>query len=469
VTAAGKVLIVEDQEQVARAISVLLELDGVPSITAADPQAALDLLEGQDVDLVIQDMNFTPGESGGEEGIALFRSVRDRAPELPVLLVTAWPSLETAVSLVKEGAADYLEKPWDDDRLVATVRNLLRMRELERENRRLRAEGRRSRDQLAARFDLRGLVYASAAMHEIVSLAVRVSPSEIPVLITGPNGTGKELLAQVIHANSRRRGRPMVTVNAGALPDTLFEAELFGAEAGAYTGAEARRIGRFEAADGGTLLLDEIGNLSAAGQAKLLRVLETGEFQRLGSSKTQHADVRVLAATNADLCEAINDGRFREDLYFRLNVLEIALPPLAGRGDDIDALADHFVTELGGESGARRLSSSARRALHRHGWPGNVRELSNRVQRAVVVAEGEEIGVHDLDLGEATPTGSQAGATGVPAPDSGDEGERQRIEDVLVACSGVVARAAEALGMSRQALYRRMERLGITVSRRIGD
>jgi DNA-binding NtrC family response regulator len=466
VTPAGKVLIVEDQEQVARAIALLLDLDGLPSITAGDPEAALDLLEREEVDLVIQDMNFTPGESGGEEGIALFRAVRQRDPELPVLLVTAWPSLETAVSLVKEGAADYLEKPWDDDRLVATVRNLLRLRELERENRRLRAEGRRSRDQLAARFDLRGLVYASTAMHEIVSLAVRVAPSDIPVLLTGPNGTGKELLAEVVHANSRRRGKPMVTVNAGALPDTLFEAELFGAEAGAYTGAEARRVGRFEAADGGTLLLDEIGNLSTAGQAKLLRVLETGEFQRLGSSRTERADVRVLAATNADLRQAIAEGRFREDLYFRLNVLEIPIPPLAGRGDDIDALADHFVAELGGAAGAPTLSSAARRALHRHGWPGNVRELRNRVQRAVVVVEGPEIGVRDLDLEGLAPRGRGEGG---PDPAGLDDDERKRIEDVLVACSGVVARAAEALGVSRQALYRRMERLGITVSRRIGD
>jgi DNA-binding NtrC family response regulator len=261
----------------------------------------------------------------------------------------------------------------------------------------------------------------------------------------------------------------MVTVNAGALPEALLEAELFGAEAGAYTGAETRRVGRFEAADGGSLLLDEIGNLPLAGQARLLRVLETGEFQRLGSSKTQRADVRVLAATNADLRQAIGEGRFREDLYFRLNVLEIPLPPLADRRDDIDALADHFVAELGGAAGARTLSAAARRALHRHDWPGNVRELRNRVHRGVVVAEGPEIGVRDLDLdGAASPGSGAEGPAASPVP--GDDGrERQRIEETLVACSGVVARAAEALGMSRQALYRRMERLGITLSRRVGD
>jgi DNA-binding NtrC family response regulator len=474
VTTAGKVLIVEDQERVARAIALLLGLDGVPSTTVGDPEAALALLEGEEVDLVIQDMNFAPGESGGQEGIALFRSLRERAPDMPVLLVTAWPSLETAVSLVKEGAADYLEKPWDDDRLLATVRNLLRMRELERENQRLRAEGRRTREQLAARFDLRGLVYASAAMHEVVSLAVRVAPSGVPVLITGPNGTGKELLAEVIHANSRRRERPMVRVNVGALPDTLLEAELFGAEAGAYTGAEARRVGRFEAANGGTLLLDEIGNLSIDGQAKLLRVLQIGEFQRLGSSRTQRADVRVVAATNSDLREAIAAGRFREDLYFRLNVLEVSLPALAGRIDDIDALADHFVAELGGRGGEHTLSGEARGALRRHDWPGNVRELRNRVQRALVVAEGDEITPADLGLERVAPAGSRTGRASPgsgagPTPEPGDARERQRIEEALTSCSGIVARAAETLGLSRQALYRRMERLGITVKRQVGD
>jgi DNA-binding NtrC family response regulator len=458
------VLIVEDQTRVARAIALLLELHGMPSVAVESPGEALAAVSGGGVDLVIQDMNFTPGESSGEEGIALFRAVRERDPGLPVLLVTAWPSLETAVRLVKEGAADYVEKPWDDDRLLASVRNLLRVRELDRENRRLRADRRRARDELAARYDLRGLVYGSDAMHGVVSLAVRVAASDVAVLLTGPSGTGKEHLSEVIHANSRRRSRPFVRVNAGGLPDTLLEAELFGAEPGAYTGADSRRIGRFEAADGGTLLLDEIGNLSPSGQARLLRVLQSGEYQRLGSSQTRRADVRILAATNADLQGALAAGTFREDLLFRLNVVEIEVPPLAGRGDDIRALAAHFLERFGaGGKGAVGFSEAAWHALLEHRWPGNVRELQNRVQRAIVVVDGEEITPADLDL-------PVAGSVPSPGPDEaavGDDDEKRRIEAALLDCGGVIARAADVLGVSRQALYRRMERLGITVERRL--
>jgi DNA-binding NtrC family response regulator len=456
------VLIVEDQENVAGAIELLLDLHGIASATAAGGAAALAALEAGGVDLVIQDMNFTPGEVSGAEGIALFRELRARDAELPVLLLTAWPSLETAVALVRDGASDYLEKPWDDERLLATVRNLLHVRRLARENRRLREARRRTRDELARRFDLRGMVYAGDAMHEIVALAVRVAAADVPVLITGPNGSGKELLAEVIHANSRRRHRSLVKVNVGALPDTLIEAELFGAEAGAFTGAERRRAGRFEAAAGGTILLDELASLSSAGQAKLLRVLQSGEFERLGSSEALRADVRVVAATNADLKAAVAAGGFREDLYFRLNVIELQMPPLAGRPDDVVALAEHFLAALAspGEP-PRRFSAAARDALLRHDWPGNVRELRNRVQRALVLADGQEVTPEDLDLG--------AGAALVaPGALSGDEAaERGRIEAALVAASGVVAQAAAALGMSRQALYRRMERLGLTLERRL--
>jgi DNA-binding NtrC family response regulator len=458
------VLIVEDQPRVARAIELLLELHGIASATVDAPEAALSTLAGGGVDLVIQDMNFTPGRSSGAEGIALFRAIRERDPALPILLVTAWPSLETAVRLVKEGASDYLEKPWDDERLLASVRTLLRVRELERENRGLREDRRRARDELAARYDLCGLVYGSDVMHGVVSLAVRVASSDVPVLLTGPSGTGKEHLAEVIHANSRRRARPFVKVNAGALPDTLLEAELFGAEAGAYTGADGRRIGRFEAADGGTLLLDEIGNLPAAGQARLLRVLQSGEYQRLGSSQNRRADVRVLAATNADLRSAIAAGSFREDLLFRLNVVEIDLPPLAGRGEDIRALAEHGLGRFGGEGrGPARFSPDAWRALLAHRWPGNVRELQNRVKRALVVADGEEITPADLDL--AADAGTSPAGADEEVVAGGDE--KGRIEAALLDCGGVIARAAEVLGVSRQALYRRMERLGITVERRL--
>ena len=284
-------------------------------------------------------MNFAPAATSGQEGIDLFHAIRRADPAMPVLLMTAWTCLETAVALVREGANDYLAKPWDDAKLLSSVRNLLQMRALQRENERLKETRSRSRRELASRYDLAGIVYESDGMHRVVSLAVQVAASDVPVLITGESGAGKEKIAEIVQANSRRRGKPFVRVNAGALPDELLESELFGAEPGAFTGSLRLRIGRFEAADGGTLFLDEIGNLSAAGQVRLLRVLQTGEFERLGSSVTRRADVRVLAATNTDLRKAIAEGRFREDLFFRVNVIELAVPALRERPDDILPLA----------------------------------------------------------------------------------------------------------------------------------
>ena len=438
----------------ARALELALELEGIPARSVPGPEEAVEAVGAGGVDLVIQDMNFSPGATSGEEGIALFRRLRALSPRVPVLLVTAWGCLETAVRLMQEGAADYLEKPWDDERLLRSVHDLLAAT----------GAGDGARGVLADRADLCGLVYASSAMHEVVSLAVRVARADVPVLITGANGTGKERLADVVQANSGRRRRPYLKVNAGALPDTLLEAELFGAEAGAYTGAGRRRIGRFEAADGGTLLLDEIGNLSAAGQAKLLRVLQSGEFERLGSSETRRVDVRVLAATNADLAAEIAAGRFRQDLYYRLAVIEIAVPPLGRRPADVLPLADHLLRRYAVEHGRPELSfgPAARQALESHGWPGNVRELENRVQRACLVAARDVILPADLDLAA---DGALRPAVSPAAPDLADDPERTRIESVLRECGGVVSRAAERLGVSRQSLYRRMRRLGIVVER----
>jgi DNA-binding NtrC family response regulator len=453
-----RLLVVEDQDRVAKALSVLLELHGMSSVVARSPSAALACLDAGGFDGVLQDMNFSPGTTGGEEGMALFGEIRARNPELPVVALTAWSHLAQAVELVRAGAADYVEKPWDDDRLVASVR------------RALQAAGRGSRTpapvetDLAGRYDLRGLVYASAALHDVVSLVARVASADVSVLIHGESGTGKELLAEILHANSPRRHRPFVRLDVGALPETLLEAELFGAEPGAYTGAPSRRrVGRFETADGGTLLLDEIGNLGPAGQAKLLRVLQTGEFERLGSSQTVAVDVRIVAATNADLQQAIHAGTFREDLYYRLAVIEIEVPPLRRRREDVVPLAESFLAEsaAAGPRTPPRLGAEARRALVEHDWPGNVRELRNRIQRAVLLARGQEIEPADLGLGGAAPRG--------PGPQSGssdEAAERQRIEAVLIEAGGVVSRAAETMGLSRQALYRRMERLGIVLERR---
>ena len=486
-----KVLIADDQPAVCSALQLLFELHGLPSVVVNRPDEALDLIATEDIGTVVQDMNFTQEKTSGEEGVALFRAIKKLDSDLPVVLLTAWSSLETAVSLVKEGASDYMAKPWDDDKLARVVKNLVQMRALQQENTRLNAQRSRLRKTLASRYDLRGLVYASEAMHSLVSLACTIAASDAPVLITGPNGSGKEKLAEIVQANSRRKDKPFVKVNAGALPDDLLEAELFGAEAGAFTGANKSRIGRFEAAHDGTLFLDEIGNLSLAGQAKLLRVLQTGEFERLGSSAPRKADVRIISATNTDLQRAIAAGQFREDLYFRLNVIELPLPPLGERPDDVLLLAAHFLEALPGIDGAppATLSDEARVTLQTYEWPGNVRELQNRIHRAKLTASDGVIKPAHLGIppggGRVRPefesraamgvtpsgglpalAGQRADAAESPAVARAADPERASIEEALLKAGGVVSKAAAEMGLSRQALYRRMERLGIVLERR---
>jgi DNA-binding NtrC family response regulator len=346
---------------------------------------------------------------------------------------------------VKAGAADYLAKPWDDRKLLATVNNLLELSQAEQELSRQRQGERRRRAALEREFDLRGMVYADPASEAALALACQVARSELPVLVTGPNGAGKEKFADIIHANSPVRGGPFIALNCGALPGDLIEAELFGAEAGAYTGANKPREGKFEAADGGTLFLDEIGTLPLAGQVKLLRVLETGRFERLGGNRERAVKVRVVSATNADLPALIAAGQFREDLFYRLNAIEVRIPPLAQRSADILPLARHFLPP------GKQLDADAERALLAHAWPGNVRELRNAIQRASLLARGERIGAADLGLPSARAATTNAG----------DEPDRTAIETALARAGGVVAQAAAELGLSRQALYRRMERLGI--------
>ncbi len=441
------VLVIDDNPAVTTALEVLLSLNEIRTVAASSPDSGLDLLEREAVDLVIADMNFHLDTTSGEEGIALFRAIRARHPDLPVILLTGWTRLETAVELVKAGAADYLAKPWDDQKLLATVENLLELAESTREVTRLKRARSKSQEALRARFDLRSLVFADSATERVIELACQVARAELPVLITGPNGAGKERIAEIVHANSAVKNGPFIAVNCGALPNDLIEAELFGAEAGAYTGASKAREGRFELADGGTLFLDEIGNLPLSGQIKLLRVLETGQFERLGSGRTRTVKVRVLSATNADLPAMIREGRFREDLYYRLNVIELALPPLRERPDDILPLAQHF---LGDEA---RLSDESRSALLAHAWPGNVRELKNSIQRARVLCRDGLVQPADLGL---------AGAVRAPLRGN-DEPDRAAIEAALTRARGVISQAAAELGLSRQALYRRLEKLGIGV------
>ena len=476
-----KVLVVEDQPAVCTALELLFDLNGVPAIIANDPARALSIIASEDVGAVVQDMNFRRDATDGAEGAKLLADIKRLDPDLPVLIMTAFTSIEAAVQLIKEGASDYIAKPWNDDKLVTQVKNLIRLRELTQENVRLRAHGSRARQELAESYALCGLVYASPQMHEVISLAVKVARSDAAILITGPNGAGKERLAEIVQANSRRRDKPFVQVNAGGLPDELLEAELFGAEAGAYTGAKKLRIGRFEEANGGTLFLDEIGNLSANGQMKLLRVLQTGEFQRLGSNTTHKTDVRLISATNANLTSAIKQGQFREDLYFRLNVIELAIPALRDRCDDVLPLAMHLLKRHAESDGRGpfSLSEGARQALLDHEWPGNVRELDNRIQRAVLVCKEAVITPADLGLDASAPGPLRASTPPVaqpqrPPPAAGDERgtafdalERAQIEQVLTEARGVVSKAAAQLGVSRQALYRRMERLGIELERRM--
>ena len=445
------VLIIDDNAAVGVALEVLFSLHDIAALHAASPEEGLAVLAREQVDLVIQDMNFTLETTSGEEGVALFRRIRTLYPDLPVILLTAWTHLDAAVELVKAGAADYLPKPWNDERLLATVTNLIELGQANRALLQRVGRERRERRELETQYDLRGLVWADPATERVLQLACQVARADVPVLITGPNGTGKERIAEIIQANSQVKDGPFVVLNCGALPSELIEAELFGADAGAYTGASKAREGKFEAADGGTLFLDEIGNLPLAGQMKLLRVLETGRFERLGSNRERQVKVRVISATNADLAAMIRQGSFREDLFYRLNVIELRLPALAARPGDILPLAAGFLA-AGFLAPGKRLDRGAESALLAHAWPGNVRELKNVMARANLLAQGDLIRAADLGL----PAASQSAAQALDA-----EPDREAIAGALARAGGVVSQAAAELGLSRQALYRRMDRLGI--------
>ena len=440
----AKILVIDDNDAVLTALLTLFRLEGYQVLTAADPAQALALLQAEPVDLILQDMNFAKGEMTGSQGKNLFYQLRTLYPQLPVVLMTAWTALDMVVELVKAGACDYIAKPWDDQRLLMTVQNALKLKQLQDQQRDAERK-QQERQQAFAGKDLCGLVFASTAMERLLQMTLQLAPSQAAVLITGENGSGKEGVAQILHANSARAAKPLVKVNMGALPADLMEAELFGAEAGAYTGLTKARIGRFEAADGGTLFLDEIGNLSLSGQMKLLRVLQTGEFERLGSSVTRRVDVRLLSATNADLAKAIALGQFRQDLYYRINVVQLQVPALRERVDDILPLARHF---LGGH---KQLSREAEQQLCQYPWPGNVRELQNVCQRALLLCQSDTILAADLAL--ETDFGAK--------PRTLDDIARSDIEQALAAHQGIVSRAAKALGITRQALYRRMEFYGI--------
>lgn len=429
-----RILIVDDNPDILDALDLLLTLHDYQVVTANSKRDAVLAVTRQQIDLVIQDMNFANSATSGDEGMSLFYELRRINPKLPIVLITAWSHLENAVELVKAGAADYLQKPWDDKKLLETVAQHCQKNSQQNSKGKNNSETQQRASQL---------IYKSQEMEGLLVNAKRVAASDINVLITGANGAGKEKLADYIHVNSNRSQAPFIKVNMGALPQELIEAELFGAEQGAFTGANQQRKGRFEAADGGTLFLDEIGNLNLVGQMKLLRVLQTGEFERLGSSQTRKADVRVITATNADLPLAVKKGEFREDLYYRLNVIELHLPPLKKRKEDILPLAEYFIGD------DFKLSSNAKNYLLAHDWPGNVRELENACQRAKLFAENGLIdnGSFVNDFTASTQT------------------EQERIETALEKHNGVIKHAAEDLGLSRQALYRRIEKYQIQAAK----
>ncbi|MEM0909541.1 MAG: sigma-54 dependent transcriptional regulator [Pseudomonadota bacterium] len=438
-----KILIVDDTTAVLQALSLVLEIHGYEVVTTTSPDDALHLVNQLRISLVIQDMNFTKDTTSGDEGRDLFYKFRALNPHLPIILITAWTDLEQAVELVKAGAVDYIAKPWDDQKLINTVANLMALGK----TREAQITVKRQRQADAAQKQLAtelGLIYESNAMQRIVDMALQVARSDISVLITGPNGVGKEKIAELVHSASPLSKAPFIKVNCGALPANLIEAELFGAESGAYTGSNKTRIGRFEAADGGTLFLDEIGNLSYDGQTKLLRVLQTGEFERLGSVKTQKTNVRVISATNANLLQDISNGNFREDLYYRLNVIELALTPLADRVDDVMPLARHFLP-------GREFSYEAEQALLGHLWPGNVRELENMCKRVAVLSPGGTIDATDFVFNNAAAAPHKVT----------QEPDKDMLEKALKEHQGVIARVARQFGMSRQALYRRLVKFGI--------
>ncbi len=447
-----RLLVADDDPAVLEALRLLLKGEGYQVETATSPGGVLSAVETRDFDALLMDMNYTRDTTGGIEGLDLLSRLQGLDATLPVLVMTAWGSIEGAVEAMRRGARDYIEKPWDNARLLQQLRTQIELGRAIRMSQRLESENRTLRKDGAPE-----LIATAPAMQPVLRLMERVGPSDANALITGEHGTGKEVVARWLHAASARAGRTLVTVNLGGLAEGVFESELFGHNKGAFTDAKTDRVGRFEVADGGTLFLDEIANLTLSQQAKLLRVLQTGELERVGSSKTRKVDVRVLSATNADIAGEVAAGKFREDLLFRINTIEIRLPPLRERRDDIPLLAAHFLKEYASRyrKPLNKFHADAMRALLGYGWPGNVRELAHAVERAVLLAEGDTVRTVDLNL---RPPGE---APGRLEDMSLEEVERVLIQKALARAGGNVSTAAKALGLSRSALYRRLERHGL--------
>jgi len=445
-----RVLIADDQVDVLEALRLLLKGEGFDIVTATSPAGVLAAVDGQELDAVLIDLNYARDTTSGKEGMDLLAALQRLDPTLPVVVMTAWSSVDGAVEAMRRGARDYLGKPWDNERVAATLRTQVELARALRQGRRLADETSRQRAH-----QLPSLVAESPRMREVMRLMERVAPSDANVLITGQHGTGKEVAARWLHAASKRAERPFVAVNAGGLAEGVFESELFGHVRGAFTDARADRTGCIELADGGTLFLDEIANMPMGQQAKLLRVLQTGEFHPVGSSRVRRADVRVLSATNVDVAGEVAQGRFREDLLYRLNTVEIRLPPLRERREDLPLLAAHFLERQASRYGRRvTFGPDAMTALLEHPWPGNVRELEHVIERAVLLAGSDELRAADLLLGARNDSAASLDRLTL------DEAERMLIQRALDRFAEAED-AARALGLSRSAFYRRLQHHGL--------
>ena len=450
----ARILLADDQPDVLQALRLLLKGEGCEIDAATSPAGVLTAVESRDFDVAIIDLNYTRDTTSGAEGLSLLSKLQALDTPMPVVVMTAWGTVDLAVEAMRRGARDFIQKPWENERVLAVVRTQVELARALRRSQRLEAENRVLRDQGTNRPTL---IAESAAMRPVLELIARVGPADANVLLTGENGTGKGTVAQSLHAVSARAARALVTVNAGGLSEGLFESELFGHVKGAFTDAKSDRVGRFELAEGGTLFLDEIANISLGLQAKLLRVLETGEFERVGSSRTRRANVRIISATNADLTTEVAAGRFRQDLLFRLNTIEIPMPPLRDRREDIPLLARHFLAQHA-QRYRKRLAGfdhAAMQLLLDHAWPGNVRELDHAVERAVLMAQGEQVQARDLGLRAARDQSARIEDMSL------EEVEGFLIKKALARYDGNVSQAAKALGLSRSALYRRLQRFGL--------
>jgi DNA-binding NtrC family response regulator len=448
-----KLLIADDQPQILEALRLLLKPEGYQLELVRTPALLIEALAHESFDGVLVDLNYTRDTTSGQEGLELVARIKEIDSQLPIVVMTAWGNIDLAVEAMRRGASDFIQKPWENPRLLAVLRTQMELHRSQRRTQWLEAENRILRAPGAPDF-----IASAPSMRQVKETMSRVGPSDANVLITGEHGTGKEVVAQMLHRLSARASRTLVAVNTGALPEGTFESELFGHVKGAFTDARTDRIGRFELASGGTLFLDEIANIPVRQQAKILRVLETGELERVGSSRTQSVDVRVLSATNAELRQECADGRFREDLLFRLNTVEIHLPPLRERREDIPALAGHFLARHAGRyrRAIQGLEPSALQMMLQYAWPGNVRELDHTIERAVLMARGERIDAADLALhSQPRPGASNLDDMSLEAV------EAILIRKALARVGGNVSHAADALGLSRGALYRRIEKYGL--------